>query len=437
MAHELQRTYRGRADEREDETGEVERALVIAAIPAGNPGEEEDRLSEVEALLDTAGATVISRFVQHRPDPDPRTYLGRGRLAQLKDLSKALKPDVVAAEGELTPGQQRAIEDLLSTRVVDRTALILDIFALHATSAEGKLQVELAQLQYHYSRQEGLWQHLERLGGGVGTRGPGETQLEVDRRMIRDRIAVLRRRLADVGRSRDVRRRQREESGLLRIALAGYTNAGKSRLMNALTGADASARNRLFETLDSRTRILEHGGHRMLLSDTVGFIRDLPHQLVEAFASTLDEVVDADVILHVADASEPRARAVAREEAVVETLDEIGAGGVPRILVMNKCDLLDPAGRAEVAGGSPGALVVSARTGAGLDLLRSRLIEVARERLVTFEALVPWSRGDLLAAIHEDGVEVTREDTPEGARIRALLPRPSAGRISGELAGTA
>lgn len=437
MSRELQRTYRGRADEREEQPGDDERALIIAALPAGDPGGEADRLSELEALLDTAGAEVVSRFVQHRPEPDPRTYLGRGRLAQLKDLSAAIKPDLVAAEGELSAGQQRALEDALSTRVVDRTAVILDIFALHATSAEGKLQVELAQLQYHYSRQEGLWQHLERLGGGVGTRGPGETQLEVDRRMIRDRIAVLRRRLTAVGHSRDLRRRNRERSGLLRVALAGYTNAGKSLLMNALTGADASARNRLFETLDSRTRTLEHAGHEMLLSDTVGFIRDLPHQLVEAFASTLDEVVDADLILHVADAAEPRARGAARRAAVVETLSEIGAGAVPQILVLNKSDLLDPAERENLRASEPGAVVVSARTGTGLDELRRRLVAVARERLVTFDAMIPWSRGDLLAAIHEDGVEITREDETEGARVRALLPRPVAGRIRADLNGGA
>ncbi len=437
MSRELQRTYRGRADEREERPGDRERALIIAALPAGDPGGEADRLSELEALLDTAGAEVVSRFVQHRPEPDPRTYLGRGRLAQLKDLSSAIKPDLVAAEGELSAGQQRALEDALSTRVVDRTAVILDIFALHATSAEGKLQVELAQLQYHYSRQEGLWQHLERLGGGVGTRGPGETQLEVDRRMIRDRIAVLRRRLTAVGRSRDLRRRNRERSGLLRVALAGYTNAGKSLLMNALTGADASARNRLFETLDSRTRTLEHAGHEILLSDTVGFIRDLPHQLVEAFASTLDEVVDADLILHVADASEPQARGAARRAAVVQTLSEIGAGAVPQILVLNKSDLLDPTERENLRASEPGAVVVSARTGAGLDELRRRLVAVARERLVTFDAMIPWSRGDLLAAIHEDGVEITRDDETDGARVRALLPRPVAGRIRAELNGGA
>ena len=437
MSRELQRTYRGRAEERGDAPRGRERALLIAVLPAGDPSDEEDRLSELEALLDTAGADVAGRVVQHRPNPDPKTYLGRGRLAELKDLSAALKPDLVAAEGELTAGQQRALEDALSTRVVDRTAVILDIFALHATTAEGKIQVELAQLQYHYSRQEGLWQHLERLGGGVGTRGPGETQLEVDRRMIRERIAMLRRRLTAVGRSRDLRRRAREQSGLLRVALAGYTNAGKSLLLNALTGAGASTRDRLFETLDSRTRALQHGGHEMLLSDTVGFIRDLPHQLVEAFASTLDEIVEADVILHVADAAEPRARREARRKAVDATLAEIGAGAVPRILVLNKCDLLDRATYDELSAAEPDAVAVSARTGAGLDALRDRLAQTARERLVSFEEMVPWSRGDLLAAIHEDGVEITREDGREGALVRALLPRPVAGRIRSELNGRA
>ena len=333
---ELQRTYRGSASRPEDELDRrgPERAVVIASLPGD--AEEGDRLAEFEELLRTAGAEVVETLVQRREQPVPRTYLGRGRLEDLKAAVERLAPDLVAAEGPLSPGQQRSLEDRLKTRVVDRTAVILDIFAQHARSAEGKLQVELAQLEYSYARQEGLWQHLERLGGGVGTRGPGETQLESDRRLLRSRMATLRRRLRDVARSRETQRERRVAAALPRVALAGYTNAGKSSLMNALTDAGVRADDALFETLDPTTRRLGADGHELLLSDTVGFIRNLPHQLVTAFSATLEEVRDADLILHVADAAEPEARRAGQARAVAEVLDEIGAAEVPRLLVLNK-----------------------------------------------------------------------------------------------------
>src|SRR5262249_29575901 len=437
---ELQRTYRGRA--RREERPErpfvtakrEERAGVIASM-AARPEEEQDRLTEMRELLRTAGAGVVWELVQHRAAPDPRTFLGKGRLEELVEWMDDRKIDVVVAEGDLTASQQRILEDRLNTRVVDRTGLILDIFALHATTAEGKLQVELAQLEYLYARQEGLWQHLERLGGGVGTRGPGETQLESDRRILRTRMGVLRSRLRDLERSRQVMRRRRLDATTLRIALAGYTNAGKSTLMNALTGSAVAVDDALFETLDPTTRAFEVDGTRFLLSDTVGFIRNLPHELVEAFKSTLEETRDADLILHVADAAEPEERRLARAAAVESVLDEIGAGERTRLLVLNKVDEVDTEGRAALANRHPDAVMVSAATGEGLDALRSRLVDFARSRLVPVELLVPYREGSVLAAIYAAGRDVEQEPGPEGTVVRALLPPADAARIAASLNG--
>ncbi|MGD9571906.1 MAG: GTPase HflX [Thermoleophilia bacterium] len=433
---ELQRTYRGSASRPEDELsrGGPERALVIASLDCSGD-EERDRLEELDELLRTAGAEVITTLVQHRETPWPRTYLGTGKLTELKELVIRHKPDLVAAEGQLTPGQQRALEDRLGTRVVDRTAVILDIFAQHARSAEGKLQVELAQLEYSYARQEGLWQHLERLGAGVGTRGPGESQLESDRRLVRNRMAALRRRLRDVERSRGTQRERRVASPTPRIALAGYTNAGKSSLMNALTGAGVSADDALFETLDPTTRRVDCEGHEVLLSDTVGFIRHLPHQLVKAFSATLEEVRDADLILHVADSSEPETRRADRARAVDEVLEEIGAGDVPRLLVLNKIDLAGPDERAAMSNRSPDAIQVSATTGEGIGDLVHALAEAARERLTRIDLTIPYDRGGLLASIYNDGSEVEQESTPDGTRVRALMPAGSAARLRAALDG--
>ncbi|MGD9694085.1 MAG: GTPase HflX [Thermoleophilia bacterium] len=432
---ELQRTYRGSASRPEDELDRrgPERAVVIASLPGG--GDDDDRLGELVELLRTAGAEVVETIVQHRDQPEPRTYLGRGRLEELKEAVTRLAPDLVAAEGQLSPGQQRALEDRLKTRVVDRTAVILDIFAQHARSAEGKLQVELAQLEYSYARQEGLWQHLERLGAGVGTRGPGESQLESDRRLVRARMATLRRRLRDVGRARDTQRERRTASSLLRVALAGYTNAGKSSLMNRLTGAGVSVDDALFETLDPTTRRVRLDGHDVLLSDTVGFIRHLPHQLVQAFSATLEEVRDADVILHVADASEPEARRAARAEAVVDVLEEIGASDIPRVLVLNKIDLVEPDEREALANRHPESVRLSAATGEGLDDLAAALAEAARGRLERIDVTIPYPRTALVATVYAEGREVTQEATDEGTRVRALLPPAAAARLRAALDG--
>jgi GTPase len=434
---ELQRTYRGSAARPEDELRRngPERAVVIASI-AGRADDERDRLAEFEELLRTAGAEVVETLVQHREQPAPRTYLGRGRLEDLKAAVERHAPDLVAAEGPLTPGQQRFLEDRLKTRVVDRTAVILDIFAQHARSAEGKLQVELAQLEYSYARQEGLWQHLERLGGGVGTRGPGETQLESDRRLVRTRMATLRRRLRDVARSRETQRERRVAAALPRVALAGYTNAGKSSLMNALTDAGVSADDALFETLDPTTRRVEADGHELLLSDTVGFIRHLPHQLVSAFSATLEEVRDADLILHVADAAESEGRRAAQARAVVEVLDEIGAAEVPRLPVLNKIDLVGEDERAALANREPEAVAVSATTGEGLDQLRRLLAESARARLTPVDVTIPYALAGLISSVYADGREVEQEATAEGTRVTALMPPAAVARLRAALNGS-
>ena len=301
---------------------EPERGLVVAVLP---PDREADELAELRELARTAGVATVDEVVQHRARPDPRSYVGKGKLDELKQAFGNASADVLIVDDELGPSQQRLLEDALQARVVDRTQLILDIFAQHAVSAEGKLQVELAQLEYNLPRMRGMWKHLERLGGGVGTRGPGETQLETDRRIARRRVAILKRRLAQLSRQRDTRRKARRRSQTPTVALAGYTNVGKSTLLNALTGAHVSVENRLFETLDPTTRTFTHEGRRYLLTDTVGFIRRLPHQLVEGFAATLEETLVADLVLHVADASAPEERLQEMVEAVDTVLDEIGA----------------------------------------------------------------------------------------------------------------
>ncbi|MFL5939640.1 MAG: GTPase HflX, partial [Gaiellaceae bacterium] len=300
---------------------EPERGFVLAAPAKGADAAAE--LAELRELARTAGVDPVGELVQHRERPDPRTYVGKGKLEELQEVFKRSGAESLIVDDELLPVQQRRLEDALQARVVDRTQLILDIFAQHAVSAEGKLQVELAQLEYNLPRMRGLWQHLERLGGGVGTRGPGESQLETDRRLARGRISVLKRRLAGVARQRETRRKRRLRAEVPTVALAGYTNVGKSTLLNALTDAGVSVRNRLFETLDPTTRGFEHDGRRYLVTDTVGFIRRLPTQLVEGFASTLEETLVADVVLHVADGSLPDERLQETIAAVDEVLAEI------------------------------------------------------------------------------------------------------------------
>jgi GTP-binding protein HflX len=387
-------------------------------------------LAELRELLRTAGVAVVGELVQQRELPHPNSYLGSGKLEQLKDLAASLDANVVACDDELTPRQERTLESALGIAVVDRTAIILDIFARHAGSAEGKLQVELAQLEYNLARMRGLWSHLERLGGGVGTRGPGETQIETDRRLARNRISVLRRRLRDVHASRQVMRSERERSALPQIALAGYTNAGKSTLLNALTGSEVAVADRLFHTLDPTTRALEINGRTYLLSDTVGFIRKLPHQLVDAFAATLEETSRAALIVHVVDASAPEEDVQAMARAVEDVLEEIGAGERPRLLVLNKADLLDELKRTRAVNGHRDALLVSANTGEGLEALCERIDEIFVSSLATVELLLPYAEGARLAELHELAGELERKDTPDGVRVRALLPAAAAARFA-------
>ncbi|MDX6640166.1 MAG: GTPase [Solirubrobacteraceae bacterium] len=386
-----------------------------------------DDMAELKELLRTAGVAVVGELVQHREAPHPNSYLGPGKVEELKALIAQLDANVVAVDDELSPRQERNLEQALEKiPVVDRTATILDIFAEHAHSAEGKLQVELAQLEYNLARMRGLWTHLERLGGvssgGFATRGPGESQIETDRRLARDRIAALKRRLVGVQGSRATMRAERERAHLPQIALAGYTNAGKSTLLNALTGAEVGVRDRLFHTLDPTTRVARFHGRPYLLTDTVGFIRKLPHQLVDAFGATLEETRLADLILHVVDASAEEEDRLGMMRAVEDVLEEIGAGDRPRLLVLNKVDALDERQRAELSHRHPDVVMVSALTGAGLDELADRVEAAFKATMRPMELLLPYSEGARLAELHEIAGEMERTDTPEGVRVRALVP---------------
>jgi GTPase len=420
----------------------AQRALTIGVAP------DEPDLSELRDLLRTAGVAATGEMVQRRERPDPDRYFGRGKLAELKRAAKEADANLIAVDDELLPRQERNLEEELGLPVIDRTAIILDIFADHARSAEGKLQVELAQLEYNLARMRGLWTHLERLGagridGGIGTRGPGESQIETDRRLARNRIAALRRRLRATKATRATMRKERDRAGLPTVALAGYTNAGKSTLLNTMTGAEVGVRERLFHTLDPTTRSFEISGRQYLLTDTVGFIRKLPHQLVEAFSATLEEALGADLILHVVDASVPEHDLHQMMAAVDDVLDEIGAGDTPRLLVLNKMDLIEEqrsgAGgaapshaaerRRELSFRFPDSVQVSGATGAGLDDLREAIEARFLATLKPMELLVPYREGGTLSELHDLAGELEREDTAEGVRIRARVPVAAAPRF--------
>ena len=392
-----------------------ERAVLVGVGPGMHP----DDLEELAALSDSAGAEPVARMVQSR-EPDPGTYIGKGKIEELHRLVHANNASAVMLDHELSPGQLRSLEERLGVKVVDRTALILDIFALHARSREGKAQVELAQLSYLLPRLRGWGEAMSRLGGGIGTRGPGETKMEVDRQHIRRRISKLRRDIKDLARTREVKRAGRQRSGLPQIAIAGYTNAGKSTLMNALTRADVLVADQLFATLDPTTRRLElPGGRNATVSDTVGFVGKLPHDLVEAFRSTLEEVTLADLVLHVADASSP-----ALEDqiaAVRSVLAEIGAGGIPELLVLNKIDRVPGSARARAARRFPGSIAVSGLTGEGVEGVLEAAAAALPHPPVEVTLLVPFGREDVTARLYREAEVLDTEARQDGTVVRARV----------------
>ena len=405
----------------------LERVVLVGVWTTGTLVEAENSLRELARLAETAGSNVLEGLIQRRDRPDPATYIGSGKAKQLRDIVTAHGADTVICDGELTPGQLRQLEDVVKVKVVDRTALILDIFAQHARSKEGKAQVELAQMQYLLPRLRGWGESLSRqVGGraagglGIGGRGPGETKLEIDRRRITARIAKLRNQISRMRTSRDAKRAQRVERRIPAVVIAGYTNAGKSSLLNTLTGAGVLVENALFATLDPTVRRCETADGRVYtLADTVGFVRHLPLQLVEAFRSTLEEVADADLILHVVDAADPDPEAQIR--AVREVLAEIGAADVPEQLVFNKIDAAHPDMLARLRRLAPDALLVSAHTGAGVDKLEAVIDERLPRPDVELTALIPYARGDLVARIHVAGEVLSTDHRPEGTLVNARV----------------
>lgn len=406
-----------------------ERIVLVGVTMGGSTDEDtEDGLDELSLLIDTAGADEVARVTQRRDSPDPTYYIGKGKAEELKEVCLALDADTVVFDNELTAGQQYNLERLLGRTALDRTAVILDIFAQNAHTLEGKAQVELAMLRYRLPRlRRGAKAGLSQQGGGIGTRGPGETRLEVDRRRIMRRIEKLERDLKGLQRTRHTQRKSRGRSGLASVAIVGYTNAGKSTLLNSLTSAGVLAENRLFATLDPTTRRLSlPGGEPVLLSDTVGFIRALPHALVESFKSTLEVASEADMLVHVVDASSSHPEQ--QITAVREVLAEIGADSVPEFIVFNKADLVDDWG-ASLVEDYPGSVVVSALKNEGLDLMLRRLSDRMRSITRVTDLLVPYDRGDIVAAIHREGEVVLMEDAESGLHMRARLSEASEGRL--------
>ncbi|MFC3995459.1 GTPase HflX [Nocardiopsis sediminis] len=414
----------------------LERVVLIGVWTSGTQLDADNSLTELKQLAETAGALVLEGVTQRRQKPDPATYVGRGKAGELHEIVESTGADTVICDGELTPGQLRQLEEVVKVKVIDRTALILDIFAQHARSREGKAQVELAQLTYLLPRLRGWGDSLSRQGGGsggggnggVGLRGPGETKIETDRRRINTKMAKLRRQLAQMSTARDVKRDRRRTRQVPAVAIAGYTNAGKSSLLNRLTGAGVLVENALFATLDPTVRQARTpDGRAFTLSDTVGFVRHLPHQLVEAFRSTLEEVADSDLILHVVDASHPDPEQ--QLAAVREVFADIGAQDVPELIVFNKADAADPVVLKQLRTREPGAVEVSARTGAGvsdlIDAVSGALPLLDREMRV----VVPYHRGDLVSRVHEEGRIIGEEHTGDGTALHAWVPQLLAGKL--------
>jgi GTP-binding protein HflX len=401
--------------------------LVGVAIPPVGIEETEAHLDELALLVDTAGADVMERVVQRRDRPDPATYVGKGKAEDLRRLSLEVDSDTVVFDDELSPAQQRNLEKILGRTAIDRTAVILDIFAQNAHTLEGKAQVELAQLRYRLPRLRGRGITLSQQAGRIGTRGPGETQLEVDRRRLLRRMTKLEAELVELTKNRRVQRKARQRGRQRSVSLVGYTNAGKSTLLNRLTDADVVVEDRLFATLDPRTRRLElPGGEGVLLSDTVGFVRKLPHQLVEAFRSTLEVVKESDLLVHVVDsaAADPEGQI----EAVRNVLDDIGAGDIPELLAFNKADATDEAKR--LAAEHAGAVPVSAVTGEGVDVLVAVMGDRLRATDRVVELVVPFARGDVVAAVHREGDVLVEQHEEGGTRLRARLDGAGTARFS-------
>ncbi|MGW1837465.1 GTPase HflX [Streptomyces sp. BBFR2] len=415
----------------------LERVVLVGVWTSGTASDAENSLAELAALAETAGALVLDGVIQRRDKPDPATYIGSGKALELRDIVLESGADTVVCDGELSPGQLIHLEDVVKVKVVDRTALILDIFAQHAKSREGKAQVSLAQMQYMLPRLRGWGQSLSRqmggggsgsAGGGMATRGPGETKIETDRRRIREKMAKMRRELAEMKTGRDIKRQERRRNKIPSVAIAGYTNAGKSSLLNRLTGAGVLVENALFATLDPTVRRAETPSGRLYtLADTVGFVRHLPHHLVEAFRSTMEEVGDSDLILHVVDGSHP-----APEEqlaAVREVFRDVGAGDVPEIVVVNKADAADPLVLQRLLRQEKHALVVSARTGQGMAELLELLDEELPRPEVEIEALVPYTQGKLVSRAHAEGEVLSEEHTADGTVLRARVHQELAAEL--------
>ncbi|MFJ9828605.1 GTPase HflX [Streptomyces sp. NPDC101160] len=403
----------------------LERVVLVGVWTSGTVQDAENSLAELAALAETAGALVLDGVIQRRDKPDPATFIGSGKAQELRDIVLETGADTVVCDGELSPGQLIALEDVVKVKVVDRTALILDIFAQHAKSREGKAQVALAQMQYMLPRLRGWGQSLSRQmggggGGGMATRGPGETKIETDRRRIREKMAKMRREIAEMKTGRDIKRQERRRHKVPSVAIAGYTNAGKSSLLNRLTGAGVLVENALFATLDPTVRRAETPSGRLYtLADTVGFVRHLPHHLVEAFRSTMEEVADADLILHVVDGSHP-----APEEqlaAVREVFREVGALDVPEIVIINKADAADPLVLQRLLRIEKHSLAVSARSGEGIEQLLGLIDAELPRPKVEIEVLVPYTQGGLVSRAHAEGEVISEEHTPEGTLLKARV----------------
>jgi GTP-binding protein HflX len=406
----------------------LENVVLVGVHPQGATEDAENSLRELAALAETAGAVVLDGVLQRRPHPDPATYVGRGKAEELRGIVAAVGADTVIADTELAPSQRRALEDVVKVKVIDRTTVILDIFSQHAKSREGKAQVELAQLEYLLPRLRGWGDSMSRQAGGqvgaggagMGSRGPGETKIELDRRRIRTRMAQLRKQIRDFTPARDAKRAERKRNTIPSVAIAGYTNAGKSSLLNRLTSAGVLVENALFATLDATVRRAEAADGRVYtLTDTVGFVRNLPHQLVEAFRSTLEEVADADILVHVVDGSHPDP--AAQLATVRDVIGEAGARDIPEIVVFNKADLVDTDTRLVLRGLAPNALFVSSRTGEGIDELRATIEAALPLPAVEIHALVPYDRGDLVSAAHESGHIVSQEHEEGGTALHAYV----------------